>query len=410
MLDKKITTAITALTTIATLVLATPAFAASDVIIQGNGAVSQNAANITKNDTETGVQNNRAVVTNTVNTTANTGNNSAGYNTDGTTTISTGNAQNVTDVKNLLNKNSLQLDSCACANGGTGILIGDNGAFATDTANASSHNNTSAFQNNTATVANDVTAKANTGWNTGNFNTNGDTTIFTGDAANQTTVATGANLNWAAIGGGMVGDTGTGFGTDLQEIGNGAQSANAINASTNNSALVSQDNTANVANAVNSAAISGQNKASDQTGGNTLIQTGSTANLTGVENLLNANQAWVANCGCANDSFFKINDNGAFASDAINGDMNNTTSVFGTNDATVGNNVTAKGASGDNTAAFETAGSGSVDPTTVMTGQSTSQTVVKNGANLNVAQSGALMTPWGAMDFGFSPSALIGGM
>src|SRR5947209_5639972 len=104
MLSKKLTTAITTFTAVATLVMAgAPAALANQAVITGNGAVSQNQADITSNNATTAVQNNNANISNTVNSEADSGHNNASFNTGGSVAIVSGGASNSTSVENMVN-------------------------------------------------------------------------------------------------------------------------------------------------------------------------------------------------------------------------------------------------------------------------------------------------------------------
>lgn len=407
MLNKKLTTAITTFTAVATLLIATPAAFADQSVITGNGAVSDNQINRNNNTATTAVLSNTANISNTVNSVADSGHNDASYNTGGVTTIVSGAATNGTSIQNMVNDNALQLNGgCNTCGQGAGVLIGVNGAFSNNAVNASSNNSTSAFETNHAYVSNDVNSNANTGYNNGDYNTGSGTFLLSGPATNHTFVGTEANKNMAQI----EGSNGIGgFGTTAEILGNGAQSTSEINLNRNNATVLSQDNTAYVDNYIRSSANSGYNDASFNTGGFDSIVTGPATNLTSVRNLLNANTATVTNgCGCDNNSLFKIGLNGAFSTNDINGNSNSTTSLFGTNYAGVNNDMQSKASSGYNSLSYETGGLYGISDPSVTTGSSYSQTIVDNQANVNTAQVGAMMTPFGAMDFNFNPMALIG--
>src|SRR3989338_3997974 len=74
------------------------AFASTTIQISGNGVGSNNYANVTQTSTTTVKQSNNASVTNNVDAYADTGDNSAKWNTGGDVTVNTGNATVNTSV------------------------------------------------------------------------------------------------------------------------------------------------------------------------------------------------------------------------------------------------------------------------------------------------------------------------
>lgn len=405
MLHKKIITAIATFTTIGMFTFAPFAFA-DTVVLSGNGALSNVNATDNNTNTVTNVQNNSAQVANTVTASSNTGNNDQSFNTGGANTTVTGNAGNVVDIANALNKNVASIGNNGAVTGGTGILISGNGAFGTANAAANNTNTTEGFQYNTANVANTVDANANTGWNTQADNTGGTNSVFTGSALNKTLVSTQANLNEAVFGGSATGATG---GTGIVLDGNGAESISNAAVNNSNTVIGTQTNGATVANDVTGNANSGWNDQSFSTGGDVFTQTGPSANWTGIDNQVNANFAALGGGVSGGNSLVKVLGDGAFSQGAAALNNTNTLEDFGTNIASLGNSVGGQANSGNNSSAYGTAGFVGIDPVTTLTGSSTSTTQVMNSANLNEVSAGnVIATPFGMIDIGFSLPSVMG--
>jgi len=382
MIYKKIATTIA--TGAVVLSSALPAFAAGTTLqISGNGSDSTSAVNVSSANTTTVSQSNTAVVSNNVTSNASTGGNKASDNTGGDTTVKTGDAANHVAVQNTLNSNQADVNSCGCQNGGASVLVSGNGTDSTNTANVSQNNATSLFQTNTAVVTNNVDANAKTGNNKANDNTGGDTFINSGNASNTVLVGTTANANVAHIGGG----TGNAGGLDVVISGNGSDSDNTVNLSSDPSLTLVQGNTAVISNNVDADANSGGNKANDNTGGDTTVKTGDATSHVGVDNMVNFNAA-SADCGCVSDVFAKIAGNGTDSDNAINAELGGGREAFQASEALLGNDVNGDAKTGYNKADDNTGPAG-IDPVFVQTGDSDSWTSVSNTGNANVFGPGA---------------------
>ena len=251
----------------------TPALA-TEIVIDGNGANSDNYVTVNNTNTTSVTQNNTANVTNTVKTDADTGDNKANYNTGGNVGIQTGDAEVKANVSNTLNSNQAQVNCCAAA--GTDVKISGNGAKSDNTVKLGNTNLNSVTQNNNAKVTNDVDADAETGDNDANFNTGGDVVIMTGDAKAKVDVDNSVNFNAADI------DCGCEFDVLAKIAGNGAEAdnhhhgwfkkwwdkdQNVITLDLVNTQLVGQTNGANLNNDVDvDDAETGDNEASSNTG------------------------------------------------------------------------------------------------------------------------------------------------
>lgn len=262
----------------------------TDVTISGNGAFSNNSADVTKNNTTTLSQSNDAHITNDITANAKTGNNDAGFNTGGTTTIRTGNAGSGVTVDNMANANLATIGGGAGSGstGGSTITINGNGAFSQSAATLDHASTVVLSQDNTADVSNDVNANAKTGDNTASFNTGGGVAINTGSATSLADVSNAVNFNAADIA-----SCGCSLsGADLNIGGNGAYSDNAVTDNANNSLVAAELNDAMLSNDVNAHAKTGSNDSGFGTfslGGGNTVRTGAAYNGTTVSNSGNAN-------------------------------------------------------------------------------------------------------------------------
>jgi hypothetical protein len=171
----------------------------ADVLIQGNGANSNNQVTPTLSNTVSVNQTNRANINNEVEGSAETGHNDANSNTGGDVTVRTGNATVDTTISNKANANS------AMVGGGSALItpsvsfrILDNGAGSNNYITAGLANSTAINQGNAAAINNDIDSSAKTGENDAKYNTGGDVTIDTGWAKVLNDVDNMANFNYAS--------------------------------------------------------------------------------------------------------------------------------------------------------------------------------------------------------------------
>src|SRR3989344_5239897 len=94
--------------------------AGGDSTISGNGAGSFNTINQTQNTNTNLGQNNNAYIKNYVSSNANSGNNSAAFNTGGNTTVASGMAESLVGVLNAANVNVAKVGGSAALGAGTG--------------------------------------------------------------------------------------------------------------------------------------------------------------------------------------------------------------------------------------------------------------------------------------------------
>ena len=170
MINKRIATAI-ATGALVFNSLATPAFAAINVNLTGNGDSSNNTANLNISKSNSIVQNNTANISNNVEVDAETGGNEANRNTGGDVNVETGNSTVGVSVQNALNKNSASL--ACCTSGNATLNIPGNGVESDNDIDLDMDNSNEIFQDNDADVDNDVDVWASTGNNEANRNTGG---------------------------------------------------------------------------------------------------------------------------------------------------------------------------------------------------------------------------------------------
>src|SRR3989304_6960349 len=139
MIFKRLIFGVPVLLSIVSLVAILNVARAIDVSIEGNGAGSNNSANVNQNNQTNVNQNNSANVSNNVDANCNTGGNSASGNTGSGTGINTGNCSAVVNLTNQLNTNITRITCPTCAiptpgaspspkpNGGAGGPGGDGG-------------------------------------------------------------------------------------------------------------------------------------------------------------------------------------------------------------------------------------------------------------------------------------------
>jgi hypothetical protein len=379
--------------------LAPLALADTNIQISGNGAFSDSTANVNTSNNTTVTQNNNANISNDVDIHANTGNNDASFNTGGSTSVSTGDANTAVRVDNAVNVNKATVNSC-CSNDAN-VQISGNGAYSDNDVNLRSDNDVRLTQNNNANIRNDVDVHANTGDNNANFNTGGDVSINTGDANTVVGLRTLANANSASIGGGS-GNHGT---LSARILDNGAFSDNDINLNFDNDSRIRQDNRANIRNDVDVNANTGHNDANFNTGGDVDVVTGDANARVWVDNLANFNAASIDDCGCFSDVLARISGNGAYSDNTIRARFDNDKNIRQDNNARLNNDVDVHADTGRNDAKFNTDGDTSVD-----TGNTHSNVDLNNNANVNLLNSDGLHDFFhnllGDLNFTMDPSFL----
>lgn len=252
--------------------------------------------------------------------------------------------------------------------------ITGNGAGSSSFVTNSETNTNTITQNNSATVDNTVTSNLNTGNNTAQFNTGGDVLIATGNAKSTVDVSNALNSNVADIA------CCSSNAVSSKIDGNGALSTNVVNTSVDNSKSLTQDNSADVRNAVDTTLNSGYNNAGLNTGGDVTVATGSTVANVGIATRANSNEAVIGGNGgsLGLPNYSAITGNGAGSDNFITNALNKSLSASQNNSAYVSNDVATDGNTGNNDATFNTGGDN-----VIHTGSSAASVVLDNMVNFN---------------------------
>jgi len=168
-------------------------------------------------------------------------------------------------------------------------------------------------------------------------------------------------------------------GTTLEISGNGSNSDSEVKVNNSNNTTVVQNNDAKVNNDIKVNSNTGDNSASDNTGGEVKVETGDADTEVNVSNSLNTNAAKV-DCCQSGDTELKISGNGTKSDNKIDLDQSNKTEVFQTNKADVNNKVDVDSNTGDNDADDNTGGNVKID-----TGDASTTVNVGTTANANSA-------------------------
>ena len=306
----------------------------------GNGSDSTNNASVTDNSSEYTFQTNDAAVESNLTLNADSGDNSASANTNGDSKIDTGDANVAANLLNFVNNNLagnivfgvvnifgdligdiiLPQSALSCSTcGGGDVTVGNigNGSDSTNDAAVSQNSSDNSFQYNDAAIENNLMLSAATGDNKTSGNTNGNSSIETGDTDINAHVLNIANSNviggdwWLVLvneagqwigrilgapdGQNFAGSTGTEFVVDENgditavNSGNGAGSSNTGNVTQNNSETSVQANNAVITNNLNLSANTGGNTSSNNTGGDSSIKTGDAKIVANIVNFVNNN-------------------------------------------------------------------------------------------------------------------------
>ena len=428
------------------------------VINSGNGTDSTNGADVTTLNDIVLIQSNLSDITNDINLDTTTGDNSASANV-GDASITTGDAAVTATVVNSVNTNVegamisefnildnqtgdyvLDFNAGCIAGCGGGDLLAKNSGNGSDSTNQigiDQVDSQATFQYNDATLENNLTLSADSGSNTADNNTGGDVSIDTGDADVAASVFNFANNNFAGnvyfttvnIFGTLDGDIvmpdefftacdcGAGA-TDLTNTQNGTGSNNAIAYTTADSTNLFQTNDAMINNNLILDATTGENSASDNTGGNVDITTGDTDVQASILNIANTNLIggnwwlvlvnnagqWLGKIygspdgsvigGSAGTEFgFNQNGeltaintgNGAYSDNNIDVNQANSNSITQDNKAEINNNLNLSANTGNNSASRNTGGDAKIT-----TGDANINANIINFINNNIIGSGKL--------------------
>lgn len=169
----------------------------SSVIINGNGALSNNGVSLNDSSIVILGQANIADIDNNIHAGAKTGGNDAAFNTGGDVHIMTGHATTDVEVSNMVNFNAADVD-CGCVLDGLDLKIAGNGASSFNGITSSDVHVLAVEAVNAAELDNNVHDYAKTGYNSAGFNVGGvgsDPSITTGSATSNTDVSNSGNVN-----------------------------------------------------------------------------------------------------------------------------------------------------------------------------------------------------------------------
>jgi hypothetical protein len=261
--------------------------ATTELTITENGSGSGSEVQVTSITQTDVTQTNTGEFSNTVNTTSNTGDNSASGNTNGDTTITTGDSNTQVAIENSGNISSAETECCS---DGTTAQITGNGSDSNNQINVSntSATNISVYQN--ATVKNNIYGYANTGNNSTNYNTGGDSLIVTGDIKVSGRITNGPiNLSSVKVTEGLSKYAG-------KIVGNGYKSENNVEAVFNKNTNVYTYFNADLENSASWDLNTGRNKADYNTDGDVTIKTGDITLDFFITNFVNLSKVKVTCC------------------------------------------------------------------------------------------------------------------
>lgn len=315
---------------------------------ENTGADSINSATTSTTNSTTVSNENTAKVTNNVSSDANTGGNTASYNT-GSGSVKTGDASTSVSVSTTVNTNTTDVSCGGCTGpGDTTVQNKNTGANSENTVSAETSNTVAVNNSNDATVKNKLSADSNSGDNKANYNT-GNASVTTGDAEANVDVKTDVNHNETTIGGGA----GSGGTLTLGNQSTGANSVNVVAASMANGVMVNNHNDADLSTTVDAYAYTGDNKANYNTG-NASVKTGNaTIDDVYVDQSANSNKTTVGGgSGGSFDVTIENMNTGYNSYNEASLDLANNVTVTNHNDADVNNDLYADSDTGGNQANY----------------------------------------------------------
>jgi hypothetical protein len=185
-----------ATTALLALSSAPAAFADDNVFLGGNGAFSDQNVHVSNSNSSNVSQSNNSNISNDVRNSLSTGGNRANFNTGGSVTIYTGEANATTQISNAAGSNVADVsNACGCNSGGANVAVSGNGAFSSNNVSVSNWNRESFIQSNRDYFRNEVVNNLTTGKNSADFNTGTDVTIYSGGANANTWLQNQAGSN-----------------------------------------------------------------------------------------------------------------------------------------------------------------------------------------------------------------------
>ena len=342
----------------------------------------------------------------------------------GDTTINTGNGTLNDFLLNDANNNFLVWGDCGfgCGNsGGSSVVNSGNGADSTNDASVQTTNNTNIDQNNNLYLVNNYNGEVETGNNDSDRNV-GNTEILTGDADISLTLVNSGNNNEIIVGfqefnvyDNQVGDITfswadptlfTSGAASVENSDNGSNSNNSGQVTSENNTDITQVNVADVENNILIEADTGNNSASRNTGGDSIIETGDANIVANLINFLNNNITGTAqflvgvvnifgtlqgdiiveaptSCDCGSSTLAQNSGNGSDSTNNAEINLDNNTEILQNNNATINNNINIDATTGGNNTSKNTGGN-----STISTGGADVSASVINVANNNVVGAG----------------------
>lgn len=166
------------------------------------------------------------------------------------------------------------------------------------------------------------------------------------------------------------------FASDITVVGNGADSTNQANISLTRTVTIQQENNAKVNNEVSVKANTGNNEASENTGGEVSIDTGDASIKLSAYSSANSNRASV--CCEEFDVSAKVSGNGADSVNRVNLNLRNDKNYYEVNNLEIKNNFRVEGNTGNNKANGNTDGD-----TKISTGDVLIEVLLSNKGNSN---------------------------
>lgn len=255
------------------------------------------------------------------------------------------------------------------------LVVTGNGADSTSQVNVSQTENTNVSQTNDMNVDNNIEVTGDTGHNDASDNTGGNTSVSTGTVSINTAISN-------------IGNTSTvtqnccqspSNGNSITVSGNGSGSQNLVNQTISSQTIVHINQNANITNNIFGNAITGNNKASDNTYGNVSITTGDITVNEKIHNApVNIAKVSLAKTVAAHTMFLKIAANGSYSDNEANLNHIDDTDVTINNGANILNNSKWDLITGNNEASDNTKGAISI-----LTGDIAFHSEIKNVTNIS---------------------------
>lgn len=233
------------------------------------------------------------------------------------------------------------------------LVISGNGSSSDSQVSLTVTSNTTVAQQNDGSIQNDVALDLNSGENSTSNNTGGDTQITTGDINLQTSIENSTNISAVSL------DCCIEPPSTIMVTDNGTKSQNTVNFNQNYDTQISIYQSAQIQNRVSVSAYTGENKANDNSRGNTSIDTGNINAALSIENK-NINAVFVSVPQTNSSLNIKISGNGSSSNNQANISLNNGLKVKIDNKADILNNSVWDLITGKNQVSGNTGGNVSI--------------------------------------------------